>query len=309
MKSLTNRLRRSVFLIALAVAAGLPACVADGADAPPFEPRAATVLGTTAADVGARAVPAELTCVSSPLDDGALIPEVLRVSIANGPSGGGTVTLARGPQFRSHAGVWEEYGAGETREMKRSADGAVLQEGAHGGLSIELERDGAIVRGTLVDDQCYQRMEAQLVCWNHTELFGSPWAGVPGVLGAHFDWMTGACVDAAGGPALNATPVEVLRETSNGECADLRGVALNGEDFAYPDLDGWILMGAQLDGATLSFANLRYASLHGADLSGLDFGYATVEGFIDAHTVLPGAGEGCEITTSPWAGDSISCRR
>lgn len=303
-----KRLRRSCSrLAAVAVALLAAACTADRAD-PPFDPVSPATVGTTLA-AGDRVLPQALRCVSSPVVGGALVTEVLRVSIASGLDGAGTVTLERGPQFRSHGGVWAEAGALETRQVVSSPDGAVLEEReGHFGLRIELVRDGAVVRGTLVDDQCYQRLEAQLTCWNDLELFGSSWAEVTGLLPAHFDWETGACVDAAGAPALNATPIEVVRETGNGECADLRGVALNGADLAGPDLDGWILLGARLDDARLSFASLRSASLQGADLSDLDFGYATVDGFIDAHTVLPG-GDACEVTRSPWAGDSISCSR
>jgi hypothetical protein len=302
-----KRLRRSCSLLAAAAAALAPACAADRAD-PSFDLVPSTILGTPVA-VGDRAVPQSLRCVSSPIVDGAAVAQVLRVSIASGIAGAGTVTLERGPQFWSHGGVWAEGGATETRQVVSTPDGAVLEQEARFGLRIDLARDGAVVRGTLVDDQCYQRVEAQLTCWNDLELFGSPWAGVPGLLAAHFEWETGTCVDAEGAPALNRAPIEVVRETGAGECADLRGVSLNGGDLAWPDLDGWILLGARLDDARLSFASLRTASLQGADLSDLDFGYATVEGFIDAHTVLPGGGEGCEVTRSPWAGDSVSCSR
>lgn len=271
----------------------------------------ALVLGT-AAQVGPRAVPDVLDCVSSPLADGATVPNVLRVSIvADAIAGTATATLVRGQQFRGHAGSWQADAAeADVRTLVREGAGAQLVEArAYGGLQIDLERDGAVVRGTLVDDQCYQRVEASLTCWNSLELFGSPWAGVPGLLAARYDWTTGACQDAAGAPALNATPIEVVRETGQAECADLRGVALNGGDLAYPDLDGWLLVGALLDDARLSFASLRGASLQGADLSGLEFGYATVEGFIDGSTVLPGGEDACQVTVSPWAGDSVSCSR
>ena len=67
---------------------------------------------------------------------------------------------------------------------------------------------------------------------------------------------------------MNALPLEVVRETGFAECTALEG-RLNGDDFLYPDLVGWTLMGADLSGAELFFGNLTSATLHGADLSDL----------------------------------------
>lgn len=299
---MTNQTKRSFFLSSV-MALSASGCVGAPGGEEVTSPVATTVLGTPAA-VGERAVPDVMSCVSSPLEGGWADPQVLRVSIA-----GTSVAITQGAQFRSRNGTWAEDGAAQTIEMKRSADGARLQQGnvlRH--LDITLRRDGAVVRGTLVDDQCYQRVETELTCWNELELFGSPWAQIPGLLGATFDWETGECVDAEGAPALNATPIEVVRETGNGQCADLSGVALNGSDFGGPSLDGWMLLGARLDGAQLAFATLRYAALQGADLSGMQLGYATLDGSIDAFTALPSE-VACEVTSSPWTGDSVTCTR
>jgi hypothetical protein len=247
-----------------------------------------------------------MTCVSSPFDDGTRFPQVLRAQIA-GSADTATVTLSKGPQFASHAGSSSAAAADQdVRDVVRSADGAVLEQ--QGGLRIQLYRDGPVMRGSLSDADDGAR-ELGLTCWNESELSGSPWTGEPGLLPAHFDWGTGGCVDRAGAPALNPTPIEVVRETRAGECSDLSGVALNGDDRMAADLDGWRLLGARLDGARLVVANLRFASLQGADLSGLELGYATVQGTIDGNTALPELDDACEITRSPWAGDSVSCTR
>jgi hypothetical protein len=246
-----------------------------------------------------------MSCVSTTFDDGEEFLQVLRAGIV-GSADAATVTLVKGPQFASHGGNSPSMPADrDVREVTRSADGTVLEQ--PGGLRIELRRQGPVMRGllSLTGDRA---QTLALTCWNQSELLGSPWTGEPGLLPAHFDWGVGACVDKAGEPALNPTPIEVVRETRSGECSDLRGVALNGDDLAVPDLDGWRLVGARLDGARLSFANMHSASLQGADLAGLDFGYATVQGSIDSHTTLPND-EGCDVTRSPWAGDSISCKR
>jgi hypothetical protein len=252
-------------------------------------------------------LPSSMSCVSSPFDDGTLLPQVLRARIASSADTA-TVTLSTGPQFASHGGGSSNATSApadqDVRQVDRSADGSVLEQ--PGGLRIELRREGPVLRGSLSDDGA---RELALTCWNESELSGSPWTGEPGLLPAHFDWGTGACVDRAGAPALNPTPIEVVRETRSGECSDLRGVALNGDDRMAADLVGWRLPGARLDGARLFVANLRAASLQGADLSELEFGYATVEGTIDGNTALPAADNACEIKRSPWAGDSVSCTR
>jgi uncharacterized protein YjbI with pentapeptide repeats len=124
------------------------------------------------------------------------------------------------------------------------------------------------------------------------------------VFPTRFDAALGACVDAEGAPATNDLPIEFVRETSFGECADLRDAALNGEDFAMPDL-ALNLRGALLDGATLHFANLS-AALQGARLRKLVFGYAKITGGIDAFTELP-IGQACSVVESTWAGNQVTC--
>lgn len=276
---------------------------ASGAPLEPISSRPAT--GAT--------LPDSLRCVSAPLDDGlsSAGTEVLRLDIGRNEDGTFTAWTTRGPQFWSHAGRWfGEDGApfpeATTRVLEDSGKGQLVERGnASAVLTVSLVRDGAVLVGSLVDDQCYARTEASLTCWNDLELFGSAWAGVAGALDAHFDWSTGECKNAAGEPARNEVPLAIVQETGFAECTSLRG-RLNGDDFSEPDLVGWNLAGADLKDAELFFANLTFATLNGADLGGLEFGYAKVSGSFDATTVRPESGA-CSELESPWGGATLEC--
>jgi hypothetical protein len=248
-------------------------------------------------------LPSSLTCVSEPAFDGRDWMVTRAWITVDG--GDATITMQRGPQFWSHSGVWAAP-TGEMDVRELTATGGRLLEHERAGVDIGLQRDGNVFRGRMVEDACYLHFEAGLTCWNDLELFGSPWAGIDGTMDAHFDWSTGQCTNAAGEPALNDLPVEVVREEGWGECVDLRGQSLNGDDLAYPDLQGWFLPGARLDGASLYFAGLEGASLQGAHLGEINFGYATIEGSVDDFTELPGS---CETSQSPWAGTSTTCQQ
>ena len=100
-----------------------------------------------------------------------------------------------------------------------------------------------------------------------------------------YDLATGKCVNPHGQNGLNkALAPEVLAETKDGECMDLRGVSLNGDNLAYPRLKDWNLRGADLRGARLFFASLVDADLRGANLVGMLYGYAHITGTIDPFT-------------------------
>jgi hypothetical protein len=248
-------------------------------------------------------LPDALACVSSPLpNNGGPAPEVLRITLQR--SGAGfQASIARGPQFRTHSGVTAtDSGNVEVRSLAFQLDGAAVELGeARGrafGVTMSLSRDGVAWHGTYLDNECYQQTSAALVCWDAAD-GGS---GLP----AHYHWESGQCLDSSGQPAMNAIPIEMVREVGNGECADLSGVSINDQDFSYPELDGLNLVGARLSGARLFFAAMHRASLEGADLHDLQFGYATFDGEIDAHTVMPPSA-GCMTKESPWAGSRCSC--
>jgi len=179
----------------------------------------------------------------------------------------------------------------ETRATGSVGPAAISLDFAEG--SIHVTAVEGLAAGILRGTGTYPRDEqVALTCW--------PSGWKPAI---HYREETGTCVDPLGGVSLSRVPVEVVRETRHGECADLTGVALNESDLRGRDLWAWDLRGARLAGATLHFANLLYADLRGADLSGLDFGYAHVTGMIDAHTKRPEEKECCVV------GISILCVR
>ncbi len=122
-----------------------------------------------------------------------------------------------------------------------------------------------------------------------------------------YDAFSGTCKDVHGKVGKNAVPLEVVRETKNGECTTIVGT-LNDKDLGYPQLDRWNLAGADLSKATLFFAGLMDADLRGAKLAGFEFGYAHVQGTTDTFTVRPHTGSAndpsCKLTSN-----AINCWR
>ena len=112
-----------------------------------------------------------------------------------------------------------------------------------------------------------------------------------------YDDATGRCINTEQEEGLNSKPVEYIRETRDGECADLRWASLDeGVPFEI-SLEGWNLAGSNLTEAWLStpvdtsgsaaFVSMSHASLEGVDLSTLKVPAGGLTGFIDDHTVLP----------------------
>lgn len=247
-----------------------------------------------------RDLPLSLTCASDELapNDGS---RVARLSMWLGTEAGGVLSF--GPAFRTHRGALEPAPTTdlELNDIRvTEADGTAMVDTSEG--TLLLERSGAFWVGEL--SQPHQVFA--VACWDLSEVLGNAWSGTPGLLQARFDWETGDCRDSEGAPARNEVPIQFVRETGIGDCADLRGALLNGTDYGYPQLEGLSLAGADLSGAQLFFADLRYAFLPGADLSELSYGYAEIDGTVDDHTRLPA--EGCEVTRGDF-GDTVACRR
>lgn len=248
--------------------------------------------------------PRALTCVTAATQEaGELMPHVERVHLVDAGDGTLSTSVARGPQFPWREGEWL-LGAEAKQERAFAQIGSRVSL-TTGGLVVEAKATDA-TRTLFTGVAVTGAGAVALTCWDPEHLVFSPWGGSPGptLFHARYDHATGACADADGRPALNKVPVEVVRETGFGECADLRGARLNDADFGGPTLSGWYLAGARLEGAQLFFADLTDASLAGADVDGLVFGYATLTGFTDGFTAVPDA---CTTTESPWAGAVVEC--
>ncbi len=249
-------------------------------------------------------LPSSLTCVTEAVRaTGDRVPMVQRVTVfVDGATA--TAGVARGPQFRQHAGDDETFVGEPAQTLHEGLDIDARGRIRGDGFGLALRRDGLALRGSLAlgDED-----SVAVTCWNDAEVFGSAWGGGGGVP-ARFDWATSTCLDGVGKPALNQLPIELVRETGFGECADLSGASLNGEDMNQPSLSGWWLAGARFTGAEMFFGDLTSASLFGADLSGLQMGYAKVSGSVDDATKMPN-GVDCETIASPWAGSVTTCSR
>ena len=102
-----------------------------------------------------------------------------------------------------------------------------------------------------------------------------------------YDPDTGLCTDDDGETGLNPWSLPMVRETGDGQCADLRWTELNEYEYSHAQLADWDLRGADLENAGIFFSDLVDAQLEGANLESLDFGYAHISGTTDAHTRLP----------------------
>jgi hypothetical protein len=274
---------------------------ADPDPARPGSPRVALPIDDD--DIGKRvaSLPGQLTCVGDVDNEDNAIPQVVRLSIVTSGGGNAQVWLSTGRQFRSHGGEWDQDETPATMiDAHVQVFGDVVMVRGDG-IDLAVDGVGAFREAASFDDSAFA---GALTCWDDQAIWGSPWAGIPSALPAHFDWISGSCVDDDGVPALNDLPIEFVRESGFGDCADLSGQALNGGDYNGPDL--WLsLRGARLDGAKLFFATLQ-GSFEGADLGGLGWGYATITGSFDDHTTLPRWSHCTEIE-SPWGAAQIEC--
>ena len=267
-------------------------------------------------------LPNSLRCVAQVSDDTAAThSDVLRVWLIHTNKNGRQLVVRRGAMFRLHKGMKKTSKDVLVAAVPASAafdDSGLLQivaqssggefERPEGTYSATLSKRGVFFFGTLSEGVGDLDNRAPLTCWDPQEVFASGWgSSQKKPFAATFNWSKGRCTDENGDDALNEIPIEFIRETGHGVCADLRGVRLNGDDLSYPRLSWWNLQGAHLEGAKLFFADLAGATLHGARLGLLDFGYATIEGSLDGHTELPS--EGCVTKSSPWGGDTVVCTR
>ena len=262
--------------------------------------------------------PSSLNCISGvDVSEADLQPTVLRVNLTGEGSNGRQLIVKSGAMFQMHADLSSDEvqitsqgvsasidDDGLLHVLFRAEEGVTSTRGPT--FSATLSKKGPFFFGTLTEDLCTFSQERALTCWDPLEVFGSSW-GSPPAFPAHFNWSEGRCTDADGNDALNEIPIEFLRETGFGVCANLRGVHLNGEDHSNPQLSWWNLQGANLEGARLISANISGATLNGAKMKDLVFNNATIQGSFDQFTELPN-GE-CSVTDSSWGGSTVACSR
>ena len=260
-----------------------------------------------------------LRCVTSQTGVGSMSePRVARIMVTPGLNSTYTMHVSRGPQLRRY----DESGgvAGITTLDPMAAE--ILDVGGerlisghidlpHGlgqrDLSLDLTTDGDFFYGTYTDRIGDLREAHQVTCWEEPyDLIPDDFITAPlRARDAVFNRDTGRCQNGDGQETYNQVPIEYVRETGDGMCADLRGHRLNGDDFGYPVLRGWSLEGALLDGAQLSFAQLKHCRLAGAQMRHMVLGYAKVEGQISGATVLPEDAH-CEVEVGSGV-DHVTC--
>ena len=139
--------------------------------------------------------------------------------------------------------------------------------------TIRLEASGdGLYLGTLNN---FSKFELPISCWRTNQ---------PRKYSYNSD--TGLCQNEQGELGLNASHVFKVRKTKDGQCVDMSGWSLNGQDYSYPNLD-WDVQGANLNGATIHFANMIDADFRGAQMQNFTFGYTNLKGQVDEHTQLP----------------------
>lgn len=178
-------------------------------------------------------------------------------------------------------------------EAQWDVDNAVLQLIFDDGV-VELIRQDGLGWGIYTGKASFEEdFDIDLSCWeeNYSTRFS-------------YDASTGRCLDSAGVEGRNNVNVEFVRETGNGNCANLANLELNEGDLSYPSWTGFDLRGADLSGSDLYFAHILDSQLEGALIADLNFGYADVTGSVDEYTTFPEGGS-CTLLDNSL----ISCRQ
>jgi len=125
-----------------------------------------------------------------------------------------------------------------------------------------------------------------------------------------YNTENGQCENCDGTVGFNIFDIETVRTTRNAECLDLSGQNLvflldtsmieNFQEFGDNSLEQYNFKGSKFDSCQLFFNHIRDADFAGSDLSKLQFGYAIIEGYVDAYTRIP---ENCPAPEN----DSLFC--
>ncbi len=105
-----------------------------------------------------------------------------------------------------------------------------------------------------------------------------------------YNELTGLCESTNGDNGLNAISFQTLKETGNGECANLRGAFIQ-DDTGTPNRN-WNLKGANLNKTEVQNLILESADLRGAKMESMTGVYSYFEGRADVFTRLPNELEG-----------------
>jgi hypothetical protein len=176
--------------------------------------------------------------------------------------------------------LWVEWGDVSLMGWRNEGQGGVFSGGAWGNLSEPVPTEG-------VEPPPPCGFEIYMSCWEPNQQQS----------GFQYDSGTGKCINADQEEGLNYKPVEYIRETKDGECADLRWNSLDEMVPFEITLSDWNLAGAKLTDAWLSspvdsdgnaaHVSLKDAALEGADLSGMNVLEGSIFGSIDGYTQLP----------------------
>ena len=105
-----------------------------------------------------------------------------------------------------------------------------------------------------------------------------------------YDPEVGLCLNEAGEEGFNPASQAEVRETGDGQCVDMAGWIIDEGNYSYPNFE-WDLRGANLNGASISFAHMKGADFRGAKMDAFSYGYTQLMGQVDEYTTLP---NGCE---------------
>ena len=105
-----------------------------------------------------------------------------------------------------------------------------------------------------------------------------------------YDPEVGLCINEAGEEGFNPASQAEVRETGDGHCVNMNGWIIDEGNYSYPNF-AWDLRGANLNGASISFAHMKGADFRGAKMDTFSYGYTQLMGQVDEHTTLP---NGCE---------------
>lgn len=248
---------------------------------------------TTTAPAPGQVPAAPLTCASVAFNDvkvRAGVPLAYRTTLNPSDTPGSyTVIISLEPAHKA------SLLAGADEQDPALADDFILRteylaKGRWDGESIQLRSDNFSIHLGRRAGKKTTFYNGSIGVTNEHSVPFSCWS-TPIELDYHYDPASGQCIDDLGETGHNSWTLAFIRDTQNGECADLGHAQINEEDYSYPNFQ-WNLKGANLSNIDMVFSNFVDSSFEGANLQGMNIGYTTIKGSMDAYTLLPE--EACE---------------